>query len=157
MRHPLQPQIRSPGSKKEPGETVAVGIFPPDEAEDYAMSDDFHSETRDSECQDAGRCRSDGNDVLQGKDPDAFPEIKFSFSLSGLLLLMIWCYKKAISPMLPRCCRFTPTCSAYAAEAIMTHGVLKGLCLAVWRLMRCQPLCRGGYDPVPPRGFWRVK
>ena len=147
MRHHLQPQIRSPGSKKEPGETVAVGIFPPDEAEDYAMSDDFHSETRDSECQDAGRCRSDGNDVLQGKDPDAFPEIKFSFSLSGLLLLMIWCYKKAISPMLPRCCRFTPTCSAYAAEAIMTHGVLKGLCLAVWRLMRCQPLCRGGYDP----------
>ncbi len=121
------------------------------------MPDDFHSETGNTSRAHAGCGRADGTHVCTGGDPEAFPEIKFSFSLSGLLLLLIWCYKKVISPMLPRCCRFTPTCSAYAAEAIMTHGVVKGLCLAAWRLLRCQPFCRGGYDPVPPRGCWRVK
>lgn len=157
MRRHLQPAVRPPGGETESRETAALGVVPPVEAEDYAMPDDFHPETGNTQCPDAGCGRADGTDVRTGGDPEAFPEIKFSFSLSGLLLLLIWCYKKAISPMLPRCCRFTPTCSAYAAEAIMTHGVLKGLCLAAWRLLRCQPFCRGGYDPVPPRGSWRVK
>lgn len=46
-------------------------------------------------------------------------------------------------------CRFTPTCSAYAIEALQKHGLLKGSCLAVWRILRCNPYCKGGYDPVP--------
>lgn len=78
-----------------------------------------------------------------------FDKIKFSFSLSGLFLIIIWTYKKAVSPWLPRACRFTPTCSEYAAEAIMKLGAVKGLGLTVWRLLRCQPFCKGGYDPVP--------
>lgn len=49
------------------------------------------------------------------------------------------------------CCRFTPTCSAYAYEAVQTWGVIRGLGLALWRVLRCNPLCRGGYDPVPPK------
>lgn len=134
-----------------------MGVFPLNKAEDRAMSDDFHSKTGDTECKNAGCCRDNGNHVFQSEDPDAFPRIKFSFSFSGLFLLIIWCYKKAISPMLPKCCRFTPTCSAYAAEAIMTHGIFKGVCLSAYRLMRCQPFCKSGYDPVPPKGFWRVK
>ena len=113
MRHHLQPQIRSPGSKKEPGETVAVGIFPPDEAEDYAMSDDFHSETRDSECQDAGRCRSDGNDVLQGKDPDAFPEIKFSFSLYFCHFNLRSAVIKQLLNFIKRCFLLKKYCQTY--------------------------------------------
>lgn len=48
-------------------------------------------------------------------------------------------------------CRFTPTCSAYAIEAIKEHGVLKGTALSSYRLLRCNPFCKGGYDPVPPR------
>lgn len=55
-----------------------------------------------------------------------------------------------ISPWMPPCCRFTPTCSAYAVEAIQIHGVVKGLVYAVFRLLRCNPFCREGYDPVPP-------
>ena len=47
-------------------------------------------------------------------------------------------------------CRFTPSCSIYALEAIEKHGVFKGWCLALWRLARCQPFCKGGADPVPP-------
>lgn len=47
------------------------------------------------------------------------------------------------------CCRFTPTCSVYAITALEKHGALKGTALAVWRILRCNPLCKGGYDPVP--------
>ncbi len=57
-------------------------------------------------------------------------------------------YKYAISPMLPPACRFTPTCSEYAADAIAKHGFLKGAWLGVRRLSRCHPFSSGGYDPV---------
>ena len=69
--------------------------------------------------------------------------------MKRVLLAIIRFYKRAISPYLPPSCRFTPTCSEYAVEAIQKHGALKGLGLAVWRVMRCNPLCKGGYDPVP--------
>ena len=68
-----------------------------------------------------------------------------------LLTLPIIAYRRWISPALPARCRFYPSCSAYALEAISTHGVFRGLRLAIWRLLRCQPFNRGGYDPVPPR------
>ena len=60
-------------------------------------------------------------------------------------------YRKHISPAKIPCCRFNPTCSAYAVEAITVHGALKGGALAVYRILRCNPLCKGGYDPVPPK------
>lgn len=59
-------------------------------------------------------------------------------------------YRRWLSPLKPPMCRFSPTCSAYAVEALEVHGVVKGLALATWRLLRCQPFCKGGYDPVPP-------
>jgi putative membrane protein insertion efficiency factor len=58
-------------------------------------------------------------------------------------------YKRAISPLLPPSCRFHPTCSEYAYEAVEKHGVIKGGRLATWRLLRCNPFCTGGWDPVP--------
>jgi hypothetical protein len=70
--------------------------------------------------------------------------------MKRLLLGLLRGYWLAISPLLgPNKCRFHPHCSAYAREAIETHGSWKGLGLAAWRLLRCQPFCRGGYDPVP--------
>ncbi len=69
--------------------------------------------------------------------------------LAKLLLAALWLYKKCVSPWLPQACRFTPTCSAYAVEAVLAHGAMKGSALAAWRLLRCQPFCKGGYDPVP--------
>ena len=65
--------------------------------------------------------------------------------LRGFLAL----YKKAVSPYLPSQCRFQPTCSEYASQAIERHGPLKGCWLAVKRLVRCTPFFQGGYDPVP--------
>jgi putative membrane protein insertion efficiency factor len=57
-------------------------------------------------------------------------------------------YRRTISPVLPRRCRYEPTCSSYAIQAIERHGVARGLVLAAWRLLRCNPFSRGGYDPV---------
>jgi len=58
-------------------------------------------------------------------------------------------YKGLISPLLPAACRYVPSCSEYAAEAVACHGLLRGAALALWRLLRCNPLARGGFDPVP--------
>ena len=69
--------------------------------------------------------------------------------LSSVLLLPIFFYQKCISPFTSPSCRFTPTCSQYAVEAIRKHGPFKGLYLAVRRLLRCHPWGGSGYDPVP--------
>jgi len=68
-----------------------------------------------------------------------------------LLLVPVYAYQRWISPGLPRRCRYEPTCSAYAVAAIKRFGVLRGLLLTVWRLLRCNPLSHGGFDPVPER------
>lgn len=70
--------------------------------------------------------------------------------LRQLAVLPARLYQWVISPLLPPSCRFTPTCSAYAIEAILTHGLVRGTGLAVWRLLRCNPWSAGGVDPVPP-------
>jgi putative membrane protein insertion efficiency factor len=67
-----------------------------------------------------------------------------------VLLALIAAYRRVVSPLLPPACRFHPSCSAYAAEAVRRHGALRGAILTVKRLARCHPLCEGGVDPVPP-------
>ena len=66
-----------------------------------------------------------------------------------LLLLPITVYQRCISPFTPPACRFTPTCSEYAKQALKKHGPIKGLALAIWRVLRCNPWGGSGYDPVP--------
>jgi putative membrane protein insertion efficiency factor len=66
-----------------------------------------------------------------------------------LLIALIRVYQRAVSPLFPPSCRFLPTCSAYAAEAIAVHGALKGSLLALRRILRCHPLCQGGSTPSP--------
>lgn len=67
-----------------------------------------------------------------------------------ILVLPISLYRRYLSRFKPPMCRFHPTCSAYAHEAILTHGAIRGIGLATWRIMRCQPFAKGGHDPVPP-------
>lgn len=66
----------------------------------------------------------------------------------AMIWLIRW-YQRVISPMLGANCKYLPTCSQYAVEAIAKHGALKGGLLAAWRILRCNPFSRGGYDPVP--------
>jgi uncharacterized protein len=72
---------------------------------------------------------------------------------------LLWLYKRGVSPVLHAAaglsgaCRFQPTCSEYAALAVATHGPVRGSWLAVRRVLRCHPLCRGGFDPVPGTGY----
>ncbi|NQZ70968.1 MAG: membrane protein insertion efficiency factor YidD [Lentisphaeria bacterium] len=70
---------------------------------------------------------------------------------SKILLLLVRFYQLCLSPFIPSCCRFTPTCSAYAADALKLHGAIKGCILSMYRIGRCQPLCKGGHDPVPEK------
>ena len=71
-------------------------------------------------------------------------------ALVWLVLLPIRAYQRLISPLFGARCRYYPTCSAYAEQAIRTHGIVRGTGLAAWRLVRCNPFSAGGVDEVPP-------
>lgn len=71
--------------------------------------------------------------------------------MKKLILKMIRFYQKYISPMSPPTCRFYPTCSQYAIEAVEEHGAIKGGYLATRRILKCHPFHEGGFDPVPPK------
>lgn len=70
-------------------------------------------------------------------------------SFAAPAILMVCGYRRLISPWLPRACRFVPSCSEYAEEALRGHGLWRGGWLTLWRLARCQPFCAGGIDLVP--------
>jgi len=66
-------------------------------------------------------------------------------------------YQRVISPALPRRCKYEPTCSLYAVQAIQRYGILRGLVLAVWRLLRCNPFSHGGFDPVEAQRLFKPR
>ncbi|MGI3775811.1 MAG: membrane protein insertion efficiency factor YidD, partial [Janthinobacterium lividum] len=69
-----------------------------------------------------------------------------------LLTAALRAYQWTIRPLIPGACRFEPGCSEYAVQAVREHGAARGSVLAAWRVLRCNPFCDGGYDPVPPCG-----
>ena len=69
--------------------------------------------------------------------------------IKKLFILLIRFYQRAISPYKSFHCKYIPTCSEYAVEALEKHGVIKGSLLSIWRIFRCNPFSKGGYDPVP--------
>ena len=71
--------------------------------------------------------------------------------MKRLVLAPIRLYQRFLSPALPRRCRYHPTCSAYAVDAVQELGVARGLVLAAWRVLRCNPFSHGGFDPVPEK------
>ncbi|MFL5896836.1 MAG: membrane protein insertion efficiency factor YidD [Thermoleophilaceae bacterium] len=77
--------------------------------------------------------------------------------MRAVLVAPIRAYQRFISPALPRRCKYHPTCSEYAVQAIRAQGVLRGLVLAAWRLLRCNPWSHGGYDPVEAQTLFRTR
>jgi uncharacterized protein len=74
----------------------------------------------------------------------------------AVVLAPIVVYRRVLSPALPRRCKYEPTCSRYAVDAIREYGILRGLVLGVWRLLRCNPWSHGGYDPVESQRVFRI-
>jgi putative membrane protein insertion efficiency factor len=76
--------------------------------------------------------------------------------LDRLVLAPVALYRRLVSPALPRRCKYEPTCSAYAVQAVRRYGILRGLVLAAWRLARCNPWSHGGYDPVTAQRLFKT-
>jgi putative membrane protein insertion efficiency factor len=110
---------------------------------------------RDERRADPGSPASEGDAHGRGHDhggTDAGREPGFRARRGPLTTPALWLirgYQRGISPFLPPSCRFHPTCSAYGYEAVARYGILKGGRLTVWRVLRCNPFGRGGFDPVP--------
>jgi putative membrane protein insertion efficiency factor len=75
--------------------------------------------------------------------------------LASVFIFIVRVYQATLSPLLSGQCRYHPTCSHYGIEALRVHGAFKGLSLTFSRIVRCNPFSKGGYDPVPPKGFSR--
>ena len=144
MRKEVQQKSRNQKSCPE----TSVGVVP--DAEDKCKS---RSSGDDSQAENDGvkAAGSSGTDAVSVEKVRSFTGVVKSFRLTWIAIGAIKIYQWTISPLLPRCCRFTPSCSQYAIEAFKLHGMLKGSALTVWRLLRCQPFGKGGFDPVPPR------
>jgi uncharacterized protein len=78
-------------------------------------------------------------------------------SLASVIVFPIRLYQRFVSPALPRRCKYEPTCSAYAVQALRRYGVVRGSVLAGWRLLRCNPLSHGGYDPVEEQRLFKQR
>jgi hypothetical protein len=76
-------------------------------------------------------------------------------TLRSVVVAPILVYRRVISPVLPQRCKYEPSCSAYAVQAVQEYGILRGLVLAGWRLLRCNPWSHGGFDPVEAQRVFR--
>jgi uncharacterized protein len=85
------------------------------------------------------------------------PAAALAAAARGVVLAPIVAYQKLISPAIPRRCKYEPTCSRYAVGAVRRYGILRGLVLAGWRLLRCNPWSYGGYDPVEAQRLFRTR
>ena len=143
----MQQKVQSAVSCTQPGTPVDVGEFPDVETRSSGLPDSADTPQENEKIQpdsdNKGTCRTAGTSRCSAAGSSSFA--------AWLLIQPIRIYQKFISPCFPPCCRFTPSCSAYAIEALRKRGFWMGSVLTVWRLLRCNPFCRGGYDPVPEK------
>ena len=148
MQQEIQPAVGNP----EPGPAFDVGELPDVETGTLPVSHIIDTTPKDDGIQMSAGDQRSGRDIDQTEGTGSG---KTSIAVAVMLCLIRF-YQKAISPYLPCCCRFEPSCSHYSAEAFRKRGFIAGMILTIWRILRCQPLCKGGYDPVPDHGFHRV-
>ena len=141
----MRQEIQSSSGEAQQSSPITMGKFQTTETISQTLSHSTHPSQgidvsempsypeRIGKVADKSRCTPSGNGNI---------------AVHGVIFL-IRIYQIFISPWFRGCCRFTPSCSNYSIEAFRVHGFWKGCFLTIWRLMRCQPFCRGGYDPVP--------
>ena len=145
----LQQKIQSAFSCPQSGKTVVVGEFPDAQAGSLPVSHSADTPQKIDELQpDSSDSRIDS--VVD--KTSSFGQRGRNFAVR-MLILPVRFYQLFISPLFPPLCRFHPTCSQYAIEALQKRGIPAGVCLTIWRILRCHPFCKGGYDPVPEHGF----
>ena len=145
----MRQKILHPGCSPQSGKASGLGEFPHVEAGNKTRQNCVHTPPT-HQASEVCRC-SAGNEKTAEKAANA-PELgRLSKAAIALPVMLIRLYQIAISPWLGACCRFTPSCSNYALNAFKTHGFWRGGMLTAFRLLRCQPFCKGGHDPVPPR------
>jgi len=148
----MQQKIQSAGGCPQPGTTVDVGELPDVETGTLPVSHIADTAPENAKIQ------PDGSNCRTCRDTCRIAsacKTRHSFA-AGVMIFLIRIYQKAISPYLPCQCRFEPSCSHYAVEAFKKRGFWMGTLLTIWRLMRCQPFGKSGYDPVPEKGFGRT-
>lgn len=138
----MREKIQQQSCLEKSGTQDNMGIFPPSETGSFTCPHPIHRKKRN-----CGEETDGGRGIHSETVETSKPLERFNMTMPFVFILRL--YQKIISPWIFPCCRFTPSCSQYAISALEKHGVLKGSALAVWRLLRCQPFCRGGYDPVP--------
>lgn len=141
----MRKKIQSAGSQTEPGKKIALGKLQNAQTTPRSLQDRIDPQTENPgllrSSDSAGTCRIVRTARCLAR--------KCGVISAGILIFFIRIYQRAVSPLFPACCRFQPSCSHYAVEALKKHGFLKGSILTAWRLARCQPWCQGGSDPVP--------
>lgn len=143
MREKVLPE----GSSPQPGKEIGLGKLPLTQTTDKTVPSGLHTPP---ENQKSSMCRCAAGDDKTSAEAGSAPELgRLSKAAIALPLLLIRVYQLTLSPFIGQCCRFTPSCSRYAAEALKVHGFWYGSFLTIYRLLRCQPWCKGGYDPVP--------
>ena len=145
MRCGLRKKIQHTGCQAQPGKEIAVGKYQVVKTENKTMQDRADSALQNYEM----HCsRHDKRVGAPARFARRFAE-RCGHAAVNFLIFFIRIYQKTLSPLLPECCRFEPTCSKYAVEALKKHGFWRGIILTMYRLARCQPFCEGGFDPVP--------
>lgn len=145
MRCYMQQTLQSSVSDPQPGKTAVVGKFPDAEAGPCPLPDSVDSPPEVDEVQP----HTDNSGTCGAVGCGTGDHSRKSSCAAWMLIQLIRLYQKTVSPWLGAVCRFEPSCSHYGVEALQKHGFWKGSLLTVWRIMRCQPFCKGGYDPVP--------
>ena len=148
----MQQKIQSARRGSQSGKTADVGELPDVETGTLPVSHFADTSTENDGVQpDAGNGRITKDSCQRASTDQSRTSIA-----AGIAVLLIKFYQKAISPWLPCQCRFEPSCSHYAVDAYRKRGFWAGSILTAWRLMRCQPFGKSGYDPVPEKGFRAV-
>ena len=145
MRRGLRKKIQHSGCKTQPGKEIVVGKSQIVEKSNNTVQNSLDSALQNHELHGSRNKKRACQTACR-----AWSFVRRCGSAAvKILIFFIRIYQKTLSPLLPECCRFEPTCSKYAVEALQKHGLAKGFVLTVCRLARCQPFCKGGFDPVP--------
>ena len=143
----MRKKVQSPGRQTQPGTSSAVGKLPIAQTASECLPTGIDPTQTSGRLETPAGHPGTGGIAVSGESTSSGNRSIATRILMGVIRI----YQLTVSPWLPPCCRFTPSCSHYAMEALAVHGAWKGTWLTMLRLLRCQPFCRGGYDPVPPR------